>query len=364
MHWVVYGLCAIALCYTHNTAIFVVAAHLLFAAAYLVYEWRSTAPGPERVRVAGQSLRFVLTCLALGLVYLPEALVVAERSYEARESNSWMGPLGFRKAGYQVVAALCSEETAKDLISIEYGLAAALLVGGVVYALTLARGWAGVFLCLGMVVPVGSVVAYAIHSGISLFVARHLLFVQITWIVALALVLGTPSANWLGAVVRFAALIAWCFCCLPCWEAVWSREAAPGMRAAAASIIQQRGPGEPLLTNDVVTQFKLSYYFRGEAAPKMVTAIPSPRVQKQSAYIEEGELVPPYEPSLNRASKVWIVTSGPDRSSGSVPPFIPGRWRLVTLKQFQQDYPWEGSVVVRCFFHAGLIQTRDANGDP
>jgi mannosyltransferase len=207
--WGAYGIVAAALAYTHNFGLFTLAAQLAFVLCLLAAGRRAlggTPPAP--------SLRWAAaTALIVAVLYLPWVPTLLAQGEQVSE-DYWTQSLDRRSAfdvGALRAAALgClvhdradqavphSEEASGTMLG--DGLIAS--VAAILILLGLRGGRAGLYLALGVAVPVGSAIAISAMVGRNIVFYRYFACPYVLLLVGLALLIGRlPSAavRWLLA---------------------------------------------------------------------------------------------------------------------------------------------------------------------
>jgi uncharacterized membrane protein len=341
--WVLYGLLALAFLYTHNLAMFSVAAQGAFAAVILIARRWGAAKASAKRQANWQLAAGVLTGVVLVGAFAPELQILWTRSRETQRFNKWLGPLSFAQAGRQSVQAFTSSDFAAQVEGSKVGLALVLGAGCAVVLVTLRTGWAGVFVTFTVVVPIVLLAVYSARSGTSLFMPRYLTFAQVCWLAALPLAaIWLPRRVTIGVVVLGA--VGWLACSWPCLSAMVRRDASPGMRAAGDLIRGRLAPDELVLTQRVWTQLKLAHALRGWCRPREVALIPS-RELHGALYLWTDEVVSPDVLAGEGVAGFWLVSSTSYGEKEGVHFPLPGRWQRTDIRLFAQDYPWERAIV-------------------
>jgi 4-amino-4-deoxy-L-arabinose transferase-like glycosyltransferase len=339
--WALYGPLALAFLYTHNLAVFSVAAQCAFAGLVLI---ANRLRAGEAAEEANRRLAvFALTGVLLAVAFAPGARLLWVRSTETQKNNTWLGPFTLVQAGRQSVQAITSAEVAKRLERSPAGLLGVFGAVCVVVLVVLRTGRAGVFVALTLTVPLALMAFYSARANTSLFLQRYLAFAQVAWLAALPLAVAQfPRPVVVG--VLLLGSIGWITCSLPCVRAVVDPDAQAGMRAAAALIYRGRDQAEPVITQRVWTQVKLAYYTRRWCRPQEIAILPS-RELHGALLLCADEIQSPAILAADGVTGFWLLSSsGYGEQQGVCFP-LPGRWRRTEMTWFSQDYPWEGTIL-------------------
>lgn len=335
-YWILYGLTATLLCYTHALGTFIVTAHAIFALMYLAFG----------ERVGGQSRSQWGWCIGVGIgiavSFLPFLAMLSEKA----SGVTWKVPPSVDSVVHNTSVVWFSTFATNDPLP---GLLAwALLIGlgmlmiGQISAADWASRWFGIIPLVVTVLMLG----YSFASGRSIFLSRYLTFVHLTWLAAIAFYLYTLPGflRWLSIT---ALLGLWSGISYPSAWRVLGPEANPGMRGAADFVASNISTGEPVLTQRTITVLKANYYFRGTGIePRLCALIPGRRFQTQGAWLRDEELVAIDEAIATQAAGVWVLSTSWYDESRDIDFPLPGNWKELEVRDFAQDYSGEGPVRV------------------
>ncbi|GIW93420.1 MAG: hypothetical protein KatS3mg110_1461 [Pirellulaceae bacterium] len=329
--WSMYVLITVTACYTHHLLLLFVAAHTLFLFSYLWLSprfrrnsakqpaltvapssgrWNAQSPFGSRTGMATRTpVAAVAALLVVGLLYLPWVPHLWGQSENLR--SSWSRPLQAQDAARQVYAALLatpvtpgSEPSAVDWCCVALVIAVLLLA-------PLRQGWPGWFCTVGGMLPVLLLIAYSAHSIRSIFDARYLVFAQIFWLMAAAILVARiyhAAERWLLQIFLIGCSV---------WG-IWDNRhilgstSRPGIRAAVAHILHSRRGAEPVFVLSPRLLFPAAYYMRHEAdRPLYVTDEPARPAQKLFAQLQDEEVITPQQVASRLGPSAWIVTYSP-----------------------------------------------------
>jgi mannosyltransferase len=333
--WVLYGLTAVAFCYTHALGTFALAAQALFIGWYL-------SRGPRQAGAAASQWRWAAGAGALiALCCLPLLRLLARKA----AGITWqVAPTAEGVARETALAWLTTFATPLEIDpAVAWGVTAAALA---LPAWLAARSsWPERFLGLTCLALAGLMLGYSFATGRSVFLARHLAFAHLLWLAALAYWASGLRPAPRAALLAGLALV-WGAVSYPSALPVLGPEADPGMRAAAEYVARRRGPDEPVLAQRTITLIKALYYLPSGARPRLCAAIPSRRAQTQAEWLRDADLIAAADAISGDAPGVWALsTSWYDETTEITFP-LPGNWELVDQAAFPQDYPGEGPVQV------------------
>jgi hypothetical protein len=370
--WVLYGLLALAFCYTHHLALFVVAAQALFVTTYLC--WPSQEEGQRRPAAGrgaadtsaaaaspgwsrgAQAQWALLIGLALAAAYLPWLPRLVGQSEEVIRA-SWQRPLVWQSLAQETWTALVATFANRQPADPWLTWAVVGLLGATLGLLAVRGGWAGWYLFLLGLVPVGLLLVYSLFSGRSLVHARYLTFVQLAWLAGFAMLLAA-----LPLLVRWLVLahlaFAYLALSLPASWKVIGPSANPGMRGAVAYLLQERTAEEPVVVQTPFSLYKALYYARGRARP--VLCAPEPRRDRhpQSAHLTDDDFITPQQLLASGAAGVWCLSSTSYGEPAGLGWLLPEHWERQSQHWFPQDYPWEGPILVEHY------RVNPRGGDP
>jgi hypothetical protein len=258
-----------------------------------------------------------------------------------RTNRSWRSPIDLGGVRDQTSTALCSTFASFSPPDPVVGWTGVVVLLAVFAYLAARRTWASGFLVATSLVPVALLLAYTLLTGNNIYHARYLTFVQISWLAAIAFMVGT-----LGVVERtvlvgqLAAVAAWC--CFNDWG-ILGPSANPGMRGAAAFVAQYRELDEPVVALTPFVFHKAGYYVR-EGPPPLLCVRKEGRLmphQKAEDLTTADRLLG--DPELRG---VWLISSRSYNANLVIQLPIPANWRRVHHEEFAQDYPRELPILV------------------
>ncbi len=369
--WVVYACLALAFCYTHTLALFTLAAQGYFAGMYLLSSGparreegdESTVPGrPAGACADGGPVplgarRWTGPVLAAAVIvagYLPWLPNTLSQSETLR--TSWRtGRQGVQDHVNELSHALLF--TSATHASDEPVLAWCVVVV-LAGALTLgvARcGWAGLHLvCLGCL-PVLLIFAYSQFSERGIFSARYFAFAQPAWLAALACAVVWLPLRGERAVLAGMLLLWGSFSYVEAYPVV-GPAGNPGMRAAAAHILEHRRDDELVVSVSAFEFFKLAYYLRHATPPLLCVNQRGRENQRGTAQLVDSDLVTQEDIFQRQPQGLWIVTS--NSYGGAVGRIVlPEGWEVVDQREYDQDFWLERPLQVRhCRLKSALAE--------
>lgn len=365
--WCGYAFLAIAFCYTHNLALFSVAAQGVFAVCY-VWQTRSRE-GDDTVvvdldtslsvqrragaplestgdrRTVGPSVRWLVLVGALLMIgYLPWVSNLLSQSEALR--TAWESrPLRLQDYVDQIHMAMLLTSAQRSANSGALGWCAVIILGGTMALAVRRGGWAGFYIVCTGCLPVLLILLYCQFSIRNIFLARYFAFAQPIWLAAFACVLAS---------IRFRAERRLLTCCLLLWSIysagnAWSfigPHANPGMRGATEYILQRRSEDEIVISQTPYEFFKLLYYMRHTSRPVLFAPEPGRHAQGGAAQLLDSDLMAPEEILQSNPKGLWFVTSD---SYGGLRPTdvpLPDHWRQIERREFRQDFYLEHPIIV------------------
>jgi hypothetical protein len=372
--WVAYACLALAFCYTHTLALFTLAAQGYFAGMYLL--WSRSVKGatvgidpeistracekgdrsnlPERPGGCGAQIgpvpfftRWTGPVLAAAIIvagYLPWLPNMFSQS-EALRTSWTTGSRGVQDHVNEVNQAILftSATRAPDepvLAWCVVGVLAGALTFGVVRT-----GWAGLYLACWACIPVFLLFAYSQFSQRGIFSARYFAFAQPAWLAALAC-----AVVWLPLrgerVILAGMFLLWTSFSYAEAYAVVGPAGNPGLRAAAAHILEHRRDDELVVSASAFEFFKLAYYLRHTTPPLLCISQPGRENQRGTAQLVDSDLATQEEIFQRQPQGLWIVTSNSyGVAEGRI--VLPEGWEVVDQREYAQDFWMERPLQVR-----------------
>jgi hypothetical protein len=353
--WALYGFLALAFCYTHYLALFLIASQVVFIALFGIAAWWAALARPSNetgqpavLLMPRQGLAFrtawaVGVLLALGLGYFPWVGRMLAQSERLRE-HSWHEPVALEQFPQAIGTALSSTVAAHERVSSL--MCWALMLGLLWMFLHLARHgqWVGTCLTVLSLGPLAFIFIWSLRSGRSLIHIRYLAFIQPLWLTSLAVTCGfLPRLG--PAVAGCALVVVQAYACAANWSEI-GPGSAPGMRAVMTRIEQQRVGSEPVLVENPFVLLPAVYYARGEMRPLLATTVPVWRMLPQSAQLKQEDLIDPHDFLAEEStSGFWCISCSSYGSSPGVW-FSTEGWKRESIKVFAQDNPWENPLYV------------------
>ena len=339
--WAAYVLSAIAFAYTHNYAIFSLAAQAIYALAFLAHRchWRPT------LMVRDQTFRRAVASgavlLAAELCWLPTLLEQRRHMLVDVESSPWRGWTSVEMACYQLFVQ--PQQPFATRAECTVAAAACLAVLGALLYRPAAGDW---FLFVSAALPPAMAIAVS-AADVPMFHSHYLVFAHLFLLAAAARLLAripaTRERSLVAAVVVANMLVAnWSF-----WANL-ETDKKPGVRAAASYLDSARTADEPIV---VVSPFYFSpllyhlnnrrnCYLLDDGEP-LRCSTEGPAILKLSDLVTRASLI------AQEPSRFWVVNAySPGTSWAHKPLDLPRAWRAVARKRFQEVYFVQGAVEV------------------
>ena len=353
--WVAYACLALAFCYTHTLALFTLAAQGYFAGMYLLWnrsvrrEKGDGADGshlPDGAEGCAAQIGPVPLCtrrwtgpvLAAAIIvagYLPWLPNMFSQSETLR--TSWTtGSRGVQDHVNEVSHALLFTSATRASDEPVLAWCVVVVLAGALAFGVVRCGGAGLYLvCLGCV-PVLLIFVYSQFSERGIFSARYFAFAQPAWLAALAC-----AVVWLPLrgerVILAGMLLLWsAYSYVESYASV-GPDGNPGMRAAAAFILENRRDDELVVSETPFEFFKLVYYLRHSAPPLLCVRELGRDHQRGSAQLLDSELTTHEALFQRQPQGLWIVTSNSyGVAEGRI--VLPEGWEVVDQREYAQDF--------------------------
>ena len=358
--WSAYALLALAFSYTHNLALFTLAAHAIWAGGYLLFA-RSSLParpastvtaadGPTApAEAAGRGLlvRWGVVAAAIFLVgYAPWMPKLWGQSENLR--TCWVRTLhadDLVRQPYGAVMATSDTRLGRPTLFVQVVV---VVVLAALAAAVVTWGWGGALLAVMGLLPAVLLLAYSATSMRSIFDARYLAFAQPAWLAALAAVVAwlpdRPSRWAMGAV-----LLLWsAHGCEQEWSML-GPESRPGARAAAAFIEEHWRAGDAVVAPASPEFFRLLYYLPRHVEPRLLVATRDRQSIAGGTHLLDEELLEATQLTESPPERLWVVESASYLHIARVKIDYATAWEEVEWKEFEQDYAWERPIRVRHF---------------
>lgn len=364
VHWCIWGILTTLFCYTSNLAVFSVVAHAAFAALYL---WgasvfsatgrdRATAipeevsasnpgwPAPNvREQVSAAACGVAILVVAYGLPWLPR---VVSQSNTVRTTQTIKRPFTLKQVPQEIHRAVVSSWAAKRSWKGIVIWPTTAFLGGLFLYLSVRGGWPGWCLLLTGVLPVVALVLFSIGSNRSIVHTRYMTFMQPTWLTAFAYAMFRHRWRLEHSIVAVWLLVV----SIALYHGSWSEiglSGNPGMRAAVHYARQRLEPGELVLARERHVFFGMQHYFGKASLPRLLVD----RTARESIHagidVRDSDLVTLDEVLRQSPVGVWIFSTEAYNAPERVDFEVPACWELMSDKEFEQDYFWEGSVRVQ-----------------
>jgi uncharacterized membrane protein len=349
--WAGYAISALACCYTHNLALFSVAAQGLFWLMLPLFQQRADpTDGPiEEMTLldgrdhAGTSRWFAVAAfLAIIVGYAPWVPNLWAQSETLR--TSWTTVRTWNGRAREVYTALLSITEVQIPVSdsAAWGILV-VLVGAIAYVVFRFRT-IGLFVVLTGVLPALLIICYSFFSIRNIFQARYLAFAQPVWLISLAFI----AAAFRDRIERLGAatiLVLWSTHAVYSLGQFSQPDALRETNSIRDFIISRRAPDEPIIALTPFEFFKLRYIFRDGPVPRLAAPTHDRHALRGAALLFDDELMTPDEITKSSTSGLWLVTSRSYLGSAETVVSFPPEWQ-VEKKDFPQEYYWEHPVRV------------------
>ena len=339
--WGCYILAATAMLYTHNYALFSVAAQALFVVCYFArqdYDWLDTFADP-RFRQAATAMAGV------GVLYAPWVPVLLAQKARV-QADYWIPAIDI----WSVPNACLS--LVLPLNGVQAGTPAQALATAVALAVVLLlfiwRGGEGRWLVTCMILCPVALAVFMSVASVSIVVGRHFLFAYLFLLCAVArliaalprvqcaVMLGLMVINSSTAVIRYQRSL--------------RIEAAPGIRGAMEYLGVKRQPDEQIVVLHPCIYFSALYYGRDQAQTHLYLTGPEPLHYTGAPILRKSDCWNAADVDRIQGGRVWVLdTTGFAVGSGRRSAMPQGWRRLAETKAFRAVYFFEGNVTVSCY---------------
>jgi mannosyltransferase len=321
--WVAYAVTACGLVYTHNYGLFTVAAQTAFALSWLGWE---VARGRARPTAPRRLLGAFAAILAVGLAYSPWIPTLI-RQRQRVVDEYWTRSLSTTLFGGAVEQLLTGDI---EVHRIDAGGTLAVVAGVVLVAL-LARGrTADRYLVLLSAGPLVAAAIISLAQGRNIVIGRYLAFGLPFYLIGLASLVGSiPAAP---ARTGLAVLLVGMSIFQMVDVAVPRRGGADGIQTAVRELLDNRRPGDVVLTTGAGDHLVACYYLQGQARSSILLS-PGVRLRHYDAasVIAADEVTTADRLDGEPGSRAWVLIS--ERLSTHHPRF-PDRWRILKSSRF------------------------------
>lgn len=353
--WTGYALSALACCYTHNLALFTVAAQGLFALMVPYCRRNTRRPGepaaedpisetPARARHSRRLCVAALFVVALG--YAPWVPKLWAQSETLR--TSWTKVRTAHDHAREVFTALLATTEHRPPASEAAAWGAVVVVAAALAFVAVRQSRIGLFVVLTGSLPVLLVIGYSCFSIRNIFHARYLAFAQPAWLIALACV----AASFRDRVERLAVsalLVLWSVQAVYAVGQFSPPTEPAGMSSVRDFILKHCAADETVVAQTPFEFFKLKHALRNGPAPRLVAPTRDRRALRGAALLLDEELVTPADILHSSMAGLWLVTSESYQSDGETAVPLPTEWHRIEQRDFEQEYYWERPVRVTHF---------------
>jgi len=297
--WLVYGLLSLLFLYTHNYALFSLAAQAVFVVGFLCVQ----ADWDAGAFLRGPTFRYaLLTAAAVALGYLPWLPVLLRQRAQV-QADYWTGPVS-----EWTVAHLCYQMFVTVDAPAPFSRRAALVAADLC-ALGLLALWRKArlgewYLLSATVGPLGlSVLAFTF--GAKVFAFRFFLFAHL-FLVAGVGVLAARLPSWSG---RWLAAVALVVASLYTYHTYWQQMDTahkPGARGAAEFLAARRTPAEPVVVSSPYFYLPLRYHCGEQPGWYCYSDVPL-RHYQGAPVLTSDDTITAERLAAVTARRVWVV---------------------------------------------------------
>ncbi|MDR3637969.1 MAG: glycosyltransferase family 39 protein [Isosphaeraceae bacterium] len=353
-YWIGFGVCTLALCYTHYVALLSAVSQGLFVLLYLLWPPRAVDEGPtspdgtpitDRTWLTGKVTWAggVLLAVTIGFLSWLPALV---NQTSTVSGGSWQPPLSATRVAIETYISLFSTFANRASINLTYAWLATALVAAAMLVLLTRHGWGERFLALTGLMPALLMLLYSSAAHPNLYYSRYLTFVQLAWLAGLAILVTHIPNRYYRRAWAAALLAGSVYGCYASWDEIGSH-ANPGMRGAMAYVRAHGADDEPIVTMHGTTFLESLYYSRQSRKPYFLMAeAPAVGSIQKSAHLKLDDFISARVLASRKCRGIWLVFRDGEKVQGRLATFLPYPITRVTSKSFLQDYRWEGSSVV------------------
>jgi hypothetical protein len=320
-HWWAYGFTVAALPYAHHYGLFTAAAQYVFLALYVLHLAVSGRPHLA-VLVRNRTLAVVLVA---AMAYIPGLNILRFQTGRVQQ-DYWVRPLS-----WEIFFGTFSEFLVPkpDYKQLAYGWIPCVVFVTCCLAVAHRARRGDLFAIALVVVPMALSAAASVITPV--WVGRYFRFTQLfvlaivvlaTWRVfcrSKALRAGLFGALGLGMIVANVAF----------WKGL-DLEHGHGPRAAVASIMARRAPGEPIVVLDAIQYFPAKFYVKNRAPVRMLE--PPFNMFWGWHLIRPNDLITPDKIDAQLKTGVWIISDLPR------PAITPGLAALAPLHEEMFTY--------------------------
>ncbi len=353
--WMGYALSALACCYTHNLALFTVAAQGLFTLLLPFCARNEGRPGgPVKETITGEapeqarrSRRLsVAALLAVALGYSPWVPKLWAQSETLRTSWTKVRTVGDRAR--EVFTALLSTTEHQLPASDAAAWGAVAVVAGALAFTAVRRRRIGLFVVLTGLLPVLLVIGYSCFSIRNIFQARYLAFAQPAWLIALACV-AAAFRDHIERLAVAALLVLWSVQAVHSVGQFSPPTEPAGMALVRDFILNHCAADETVVAQTPFEFFKLRHLLRNGPVPRLAAPTRDRRALRGAALLLDEELMTPADILQSSAAGLWLVTSESYQASSEIAVPLPTEWHRIEQRDFEQEYYWERPVRVTHF---------------
>lgn len=328
--WAFYVATTVAACYTHHLLLVSLAAQAIFVVLFLFRpralrsELRDGWCGGETKEnsstnsltpracfpfVRGRRIAAVTAFTLIAVLYSPWLPCLWRQSESVR--SSWVRTLQAHDAARQAYAAVLGTPASRATEPIPVAWSVVGLVLATQLLVAWRFGWAGLFGALSGLIPVIFLLVYSANSIRSIFDCRYLVFPQMFWLTAFAMVAAMVQhlpERWLVAVffIGCSGASLW-----DNWD-VLGAHSRPGVRNAVRLVLDTRRPGEPVCVLSPLLFFTAAYYMRHEPDhPWYVAPIQERRKLRGWTHLRDDEILATGEHAIAHWPSVWVIANPP-----------------------------------------------------
>jgi mannosyltransferase len=347
-YWLLYGLLAVLLIYTHYFAWLTIAAQGLFVAGYLfMHYFRGSSSVWRQPQLPGALLAGMII-LAGGLAWLPTFLY--QRSHD--ETTPWVPAVSWISACVNGYHMMIEPEAYVPAQQIGIGALCAFLCLVVPFALLWKPRSAAWYVVAAVLVPIGLGLIASVAFSKQVFYSRYLLFAHLFILVSCGLLLGRIGNPWLRRTVGGLLLLLLLGLDLRVMSEL-DLEHKTSSRGVVAYIESHRQPGEPVVVSSELLYLPLLYH--ASKAPggtagwyQYGSKQASPTEIDRDAWTAMGleNVLDPVGYQSIAASRVWVVQTRDDNGQWQALVSVPSQWTEKSRAVVQDTYGLKADLVI------------------
>jgi len=333
--WLVYALITLAFAYSHNYALFTIAAQGVFVLGFLLVRFRWSVRRLVQAKLFWHALMAADVLVVGWLPWLPFFLHMKTQV----QDTFWTHPLRWRDIPDACHEMMVTAQSGK--LRHDEALVVAALSGLCLLALLWKARAGEWYVFLAAVVPFGLSVLVSIWDT-KVFSPRYFVFAQLFLLTCLGVLVWRIPFKLERRLVSAMLLAGFLYVYVAFWRDLDVAHK-PGARAAIAWIQARRHPCEPLIVSSPLLYLPILYH-AGEqgAGPVYLAESPVPHYFG-TAVLSADDLFTAEQLAAVRNGRAWVVnTTGWGGSTVAVP----ARWVARAETRFPEVYRLQGEIIV------------------